>query len=307
MQALLFEASCTAVFILQGRLPAVVFGLFLFQKLNKCLEVHEEDNRLWVFFWIKLSVVLCRGWNYSLMATCRMYLHRVTFTLRLCAIYFYRLGNVKDRSPVSLKLTPSWLLTAASQLAKDEARRSSFLLSRLWKANFVLTWRFPWKNLQEQARRPALLCWRSTESFWSVRSETRSVWSTTCFTMSTSPLRTPRLLFSFQLKQIRYCFHFTSQLALSVTFNFTVGFYELDVFPSLCYFGDSPPHSFWTSISTTSLSSPAGTARKPAGSCQNEQVGNCCSVSPAAALSSDKEVATVAVSAACCTRAFIII
>lgn len=107
MQALLFEASCTAVFILQGRLPAVVFGLFLFQKLNKCLEVHEEDNRLWVFFWIKLSVVLCRGWNYSLMATCRMHLHRVTFTLRLCAIYFYRLGNVKDRSPVSLKLTPS--------------------------------------------------------------------------------------------------------------------------------------------------------------------------------------------------------
>lgn len=173
---------------------------------------------------------------------------------------------MKDRLPVSPKLTPRWLPTANGQFVKDESRWSSFLLSQPWKANFVLTWRFLWKNLQEQVLRPSLLCWRYTENFWSVESETHSVWLTTWLRMTTSPLKMQRLLSNFQLKQIRYSFYFTSQHKLFVTFNLPLGFMGLSgnfmpsVFSNLCYFGVFPPCSFWTSVSSTSLSRMAGTA-----------------------------------------------
>lgn len=164
-------------------------------------------------------MILHRGWKYF-VTNWRMYLHRIRFKLKFYTITFYRLGNVKDRLPVSPKLTPSWLLTANGQFVKDEARRSSFLLSQLWNAKFVLTWKFLWKNLQEQVLCPSLLCWRYTENFWSVESETHSVWLTTWLRMTTSPLKMLRLLSSFQLKQIRYSFYFTSQCKLFVILNY---------------------------------------------------------------------------------------
>lgn len=95
----------------------------------------------------------------------------------------------------------------------------------------MLTWRLLWKNLWQQVLHPALLCWRYTESFWSVKSDTPSVWLTTWLTTSTSPLKTQRLLSSFQLKQIRYYFYFVNQLKLFDIFNLLLDFMGLMSFP----------------------------------------------------------------------------
>lgn len=211
------------------------------------------------------------------------------------------MGNVKDRLPVSPKLTPSWLLTANGQFVKDEARRNSFLLSQLWKANFVLTCRFLWENLQEQVLRPSLFCWRYTENFWSVESEIHSVWLTTWLRMTTSPLKMQRLLSNFQLKQIRYSFYFTSSvsfLLLSIyhwvlwaclaslrPVSFLI-FVILELPHPVPSEQVSPAHLFPALLAPLVM---------PVSSCRNKQGANCCSVLPAAALSSDKEVTTVAV------------
>lgn len=145
------------------------------------------------------------------MSNWRRYVHRIRFKLRFCTITFCRLGDVQDRFPVCLKLNPSWPVTTNGQFFKDEAWWSSFLVSQQWKANFVLMWAFLWKILQEQALSPSLLCWRFTESFWSVGSETRSAWLITWLRMTTSPLKMQRLLSNFLLKQIRYNCFFSSQ------------------------------------------------------------------------------------------------
>lgn len=236
------------------------------------------------------------------MANWRIYLHRMRFKLRFFhTITFYRLSNVKDRLFVSLMITPSWFLTANEQLVKDEAWQSIFLLSQLWKASFVLTQRFLWKKLQEQVLHPSLLCWKCTENFWSVESETHSVWLTTWLRMTTSPLKMQRLLSNFQLKQIRYSFYSTSQCKLFVIFNLTLRLWAYQAIlhlvsfpifvtselPHLVSSGQvSPAHLFTAHLARLVM---------PVGICKNEQGDNCCSVPPAAAFSSDKEVTTVAV------------
>lgn len=143
------------------------------------------------------------------MSNCRMYVHKMRFKLRFCTITFCRLSDMKDRFLVCLKWNPSWPVTTNGQFLKDEAWWSSFLVSQLWKASFVLTWTFLWKTLQEQALSPSLLCWRFTESFWLGGSETRSVWLITWLKTTTSPLKMQRLLSSFLLKQIRYIYSFS--------------------------------------------------------------------------------------------------
>lgn len=153
-------------------------------------------------------MILHRVWEYCVMSSWRMYVHRIRFKLRFCAITFYRLSDMKDSFLVCLKLNPSWPVTTNGQFFKDEAWWSSFLVSQLWKAIFVLMRTFLWKNFHEQALGPSLLCWRFTVSFWLVGSETHSVWLITWLRTTTSPLKMQRLLSSFLLKQIRYNFFF---------------------------------------------------------------------------------------------------
>lgn len=229
-----------------------------------------------------------RVWEYSMMSNLRMYVHRIRFKLRFCTITFCRLGDVKDRFLVSLKLNPSWPVTTNEQFVEDEVWWSSFLVSQLWKANFVLMWIFLWKNLQEQALSPSLLCWRFTESFWSVGSETRSVWLITWWRMTTSPLKMQRLLSSFLLKQIRYHFFFSSSqwsfwllsvchqiLRVYLTILHLVYFLILVILefshPILPGWA-SPAHPFPALLALLVM---------PVGSCRTSRVSdNCCSVPP---------------------------
>lgn len=202
-------------------------------------------------------MILHRVWEYSVMPSWSVYMHRIRFQLKFCTITFCRPSDVKDRFLVCLKLNPSWPVTTNGQFVKDEAWWSSYLVSQVWKANFVLMWTFLWKSPQGQALSPSLLCWRFTESFWSVRSETRSVWLITWWRTTTFPLKMQRSLSSFLLKQIRYNFIFLLPVKLLVTFSLSPDFKGLS-------------DNFTTSVSPANLF-PAWLALlvMPVGSCKN--------------------------------------